>query len=163
MEDLDLKLVYACDHPTEVRRLFKEYMDMLIEGESRFGEYLEIQNYDKELEDLSSKYGLPDGRLYLLYSGEEVAGCVGLKRLDDTQCELKRMYVRPPFRGKGMGKYLMGVILQDAKEIGYQAMLLDTLPFLKTAIHMYHGLGFYEIPSYNDSPIDTTIYMKIDL
>ena len=62
-----------------------------------------------------------------------------------------------------MGEKLLNVILKDAREIGYKAMLLDTLPFLKTAIQMYQRRGFYEIPCYNDSPIDTTIYMKIDL
>ena len=76
---------------------------------------------------------------------------------------MKRLYVRPQFRGKKMGEKLLEVILQDAREIGYKAMLLDTLPFLKTAIKMYQRRGFYEIPCYNDSPIDTTIYMKIDL
>lgn len=160
----NLELVYAYDRPQEVGELFKEYTDMLIEGDSTFAEYLKIQKYDKELENPASKYGMPEGRLYLAYVDEKLAGCVGLKKLDEEgQCELKRLYVRPQFRGKKMGERLLDVILQDAKEIGYKAMLLDTLPFLKTAIEMYQRRGFYEIPCYNDSPIDTTIYMKIDL
>lgn len=160
----NLELVYAYDRPQEVGELFKEYTDMLIEGDSTFAEYLKIQKYDKELANPASKYGMPEGRLYLAYVDEKLAGCVGLKKLDEEgQCELKRLYVRPQFRGKKMGERLLDVILQDAKEIGYKAMLLDTLPFLKTAIEMYQRRGFYEIPCYNDSPIDTTIYMKIDL
>ncbi len=162
MEGLKLELAY--DRPAEVGELFKEYTDMLIEGNSEFAEYLKIQKYDKELEDPASKYGMPEGRLYLAYVDEKLAGCVGLKKLDENGCcELKRMYVRPQFRGKKMGEKLLEVILNDAKEIGYKAMLLDTLPFLKSAIKMYQRRGFYEIPCYNDSPIDTTIYMKIDL
>ena len=160
----ELKLVYAYDRQTEVGELFKEYTDMLIEGDKDFAEYLKIQKYDKELENPASKYGLPEGRLYLAYVGEELAGCVGLKKLEENdQCELKRMYVRPRFRGRKMGEKLLEVILQDAKEIGYKEMYLDTLPFLKSAIKMYQRRGFYEIPCYNDSPLDTTIYMKLDL
>ena len=160
----ELKLVYAYDRHREVGELFKEYTDMLIEGDQEFAEYLKIQKYDKELENPASKYGMPEGRLYLAYVGEKLAGCVGLKKLDEEgQCELKRMYVRPQFRGNKMGDRLLDVIMQDAKEIGYKAMLLDTLPFLQSAIRMYQRRGFYEIPCYNDSPIDSTIYMKIDL
>lgn len=160
----ELKLVYAYDHPQEVGELFKEYTDVLIAGDQEFAEYLKIQKYDKEVENPASKYGMPEGRLYLAYVGEELAGCVGLKKLDEKgQCELKRMYVRPQFRGRKIGETLLEVILKDAKEIGYQAMLLDTLPFLKSAIKMYQRRGFYEIPCYNDSPIASTIYMKIDL
>lgn len=160
-----LKLVYAYDRTAEVGELFKEYTDMLIEGDSEFAEYLKIQKYDKELENPASKYGMPEGRLYLAYYEDKLAGCIGLKKLDEEgqQCELKRLYVRPQFRGKKMGEKLLEVILQDAKDIGYKAMLLDTLPFLKSAIKMYRKRGFYEIPCYNDSPMDTTIYMKLDL
>lgn len=163
MKGLDLKLVYAYDHPAEVVELFREYTDMLIEGDSRFAEYLEIQNYDQELEDLTVKYGMPDGRLYLLYREGQPAGCVGLKKLNEKECELKRLYVRPQFRGEKLGEYLMDVIIKDAGEIGYSAMLLDTLPFLENACGLYQKLGFYEIPAYNDSPLDTSIYMKLDL
>ena len=161
----ELKLVYAYDRQEEVGELFKEYTDMLIAGDKEFAEYLKIQKYDNELENPASKYGMPEGRLYLAYVGDKLAGCVGLKKLDDAgqQCELKRMYVRPQFRGKRMGERLLEVILNDAKEIGYKEMLLDTLPFLKSAIKMYQRRGFYEIPCYNDSPIDSTIYMKLDL
>ena len=78
-------------------------------------------------------------------------------------CEMKRLYVRPKFRGQKIGNLLVEKIINDAKKIGYSHMLLDTLPFLKSAIHMYKKYGFYEINSYNDSPMDTSIYMKLDL
>lgn len=76
---------------------------------------------------------------------------------------MKRLYVRPCFRGQGIGDILIRQIIKDAKEIGYRHMLLDTLPFLQSAIHMYRKYGFYEIESYNDSPMDASIYMRLDL
>lgn len=136
---------------------------MLIEGDSSFQKYLEIQNYEEELEHLDVKYGMPDGRLYIAFYGGELAGCIGLRKIDEWNCEMKRLYVRPAFRGKNIGNKLIQQIITDAKEAGYSHMLLDTLPFLKSAVHMYKAYGFYEISSYNDSPMDTSIYMKLDL
>lgn len=160
---MDIQLIPAYDYPQETGRLFSEYTDMLIAGDERFQEYLAIQHYDEELACLEAKYGQPEGRLYLAYFKEELAGCVGLRRLDGQNCEMKRLYVRPSFRGKGIGGRLIRQIIADAKEIGYAHMLLDTLPFLESAVSMYEKMGFYRIPSYNDSPMDTSIYMKLDL
>lgn len=158
-----LDIVYACDRPDEVLSLFSEYMDMLLEGDPSFAEYLQIQNYDEELRNLSHKYGLPDGRLYLAYWDGELAGSIALRKIDDERCELKRLYIKPAFRRRGIAKALVLRLIDDAREIGYRHMLLDTLPFLQTAIGMYQNLGFYEIDRYNDSPMDTSIYMKFDL
>lgn len=158
-----LDIVYACDRPDEVLSLFSEYMDMLLEGDPSFAEYLQIQNYDEELRNLSHKYGLPDGRLYLAYWDGELAGSIALRKIDDERCELKRLYIKPAFRRRGIAKALVLRLIDDAREIGYLHMLLDTLPFLQTAIRMYQNLGFYEIDRYNDSPMDTSIYMKFDL
>lgn len=160
---MSIEIVEAYTHKDEVRGLFAEYTDMLIEGDGNFKKYLEIQNYDEELEHLENKYGLPCGRLYLAYYEGMLAGCIGLKKIDDFNCEMKRLYVRPQFRGKHIGDYLVKQIIEDARGIGYMHMLLDTLPFLSNAIHMYKKFGFYEIDSYNDSPLDTSIYMKLDL
>ena len=76
---------------------------------------------------------------------------------------MKRLYVRPQFRSKHIGNVLIRQIIDDAKEIGYAHMLLDTLPFLQSAVHLYKKLGFYEIQRYNDSPMTSSIYMKLDL
>ena len=78
-------------------------------------------------------------------------------------CEIKRMYVRPEFRGHHFGEIMLTKIIDDAKEIGYKYILLDTFPFLKRAIHMYKKYGFYEIPSYNGSPMENLVYMKLEL
>ncbi len=158
-----IRLVYAYDYPKEVYDLFTEYTSMLIEGEESFKKYLEIQNYEKELKNLNIKYALPNNRLYLAYYNNRLAGCIGLRQIDKINCELKRLYVKPIFRGKHIGNYLIEQIIKDAREIGYSYLLLDTFPFLKNAIHIYKSYGFYEIPSYNNNPIENLIYMKFNL
>lgn len=160
---MGLKFVPAYDFPSEVGELFSEYTELLIAGDSSFKEYLAIQNYDEELDHLESKYGFPYGRLYLAYYDGELAGCIGLRKIDEKNGEMKRLYVRPGFRGKRIGNQLVQKIIEDARKIGYSSILLDTLPFLRNAIHLYETYGFYEIDSYNDSPMDTSIYMKLDL
>ena len=112
---------------------------------------------------LARVQAVPDGRLYIAWCDGQPAGCIALRRLDDTTCELKRLYVRPAFRGRGIAGVMMQRILDDARAIGYTVMLLDTLPFLTSAIKMYRALGFYDIPPYNDSPLDTTIFLRLDL
>lgn len=154
---------FAYDNNREIKELFSEYTDMLVKNDLNFSKYMELQNYDSELEHLSDKYGLPDGRLYIVKVENEVAGCIGLKKLDDENCEMKRLYVRPAFRGYKIAFKLVKMIIYEAKKIGYKSMLLDTLPFLEGAIYLYKKFGFYEIKSYNNSPMDTSIYMKLDL
>lgn len=160
---MNITIIPAYDYPQEIGILFSEYTNMLIAGDPSFQKYLDIQHYDEELKNLNVKYGTPYGRLYLAYYNNELSGCIGLKKMDKQHCEMKRLFVRPSFRGKQIGNQLIQQIINDAKEIGYSYMLLDTLPFLKSAIHMYKKFGFYEIESYNDSPMSTSIYMKLDL
>ncbi|MDE7251890.1 MAG: GNAT family N-acetyltransferase [Acetatifactor sp.] len=160
---MSIELFPAWDCKQEVRELFAEYTAMLAEGDAQFKEYLAIQHYDEELEHLEAKYAPPHGRLYLVRCDGQVAGCIGLRRIDGQNCEMKRLYVRPSFRGKQIGEMLIQQVIEDARAIGYLHMLLDTLPFLQSAIHLYQKFGFYEIPSYNDSPMETSIYMKLDL
>lgn len=158
---MELKLGY--DTPEAVRELFAEYTHMLVENDPHFQVYLDLQHYDAEVADLTKKYGMPDGRLYVAWCDGQPAGCIALRRLGGTTCELKRLYVRPAFRGRGIAGVMMQRILDDARAIGYTVMLLDTLPFLTSAIRMYRALGFYDIPPYNDSPLDTTIFLRLDL
>jgi len=158
---LVFKLAY--EYPEEVAKLFTEYTDLLIAGDPAFRKYLDLQNYDEEILHLEQKYGLPYGRLYLAYYEGKPAGCIGLRKIDEEKCEMKRLYVRPEFRGKHIGTQLIHKIIMDAEEIGYKNMFLDTLPFLERAIQMYKEWGFYEVDSYNNSPMDTSIYMKKDL
>ena len=158
-----VELTPGYDFPDEIRGLFSEYTGMLVRLDPDFQLYLNIQHYEDEVRDLTVKYGLPDGRLYLARVGGKAAGCIALRKLDEERCEMKRLYVRPAFRGHKIGDALVDRILQDARAIGYRHMLLDTLPFLESAIHMYRKRGFYEIPCYNDSPVETTLFMQYDL
>lgn len=160
---MHIQIISAYHRPDIIKALFSEYTDMLTAGDPSIQKYLAVQHYEDELNRPETKYGMPDGRLYLAYCDDNPAGCIGLRRIDDQSCEVKRLYVRPAFRGKKIGSLLMEKIKADAKEIGYSCILLDTLPFLHNAVHMYRNFGFYEVERYNDSPMDTSIYMRLDL
>lgn len=159
MDDkLEIKLAY--DEQADILKLFKEYTDFLVEGDRKFAAYLEIQNYDEEIKDLTVKYGMPNGRLYIARYDGKVAGCVAMKRHDDENAgELKRLYVRPEFRGKHIARVLSEKILEDAKTEGYEAVYLDTLPFLTAAQGLYKSMGFKVCPPYNDDPMGCSIFM----
>ena len=160
---MSLKIVPAYELQQEIKELFSEYTELLIESDSTFKDYLAVQNYDEELAHLEVKYGQPYGRLYAAYWDGELAGCAGLRKMDEQSCEMKRMYVRPEFRGQHIGDAMAKLLISEAKEIGYTYMYLDTFPFLQTAIQMYRGYGFYEIECYNDCPMKDVVYMKLDL
>lgn len=146
-----------------IKELFAEYTEMLFNLESKIKHYLNLQDYESELKDLNKKYGPPDGRLYIAYSGGQAVGCVALRKMNREECEMKRLYVRPRFRSLGIGRALVDLIIGDAGKIGYQYMFLDTLPGLTEAVKLYELAGFYRIPAYNNTPIENTIFMKINL
>lgn len=161
MEDTELLDGYS--YPEEVGTLFQEYTQALLDENPAFSSYLAQQNYEHELAHLEEKYGRPAGRLYLLRYQGQAAGTVALRNIDKTHCELKRLYIRPAFRGHGFAEYLVHTVLTNATCEGYQQILLDTFPFLTGAIMLYRKLGFYEVPSYNGSPMKELIYMARDL
>ena len=160
---MNLEIISAYGFPQEIGILFKEYTDILIAENPGFKDYLALQNYDEEIAHLEVKYGLPHGRLYLAYYEGKLAGCIGLRKIDDENCEMKRLYVKPEFRGKHIASRLVQRIIEDAKEIGYKNMLIDTFPFLESAIAMYKNCGFVEIESYNNSPMEGLIYLQLEL
>lgn len=160
---MELEIKDGYEFKSELKELFTEYTDSLIKGDKTFAEYLQQQNYDQEVQHLEEKYGRPNGRIFVAFYEGKLAGCIGLKKIDDETCEMKRLYVRPEFRGKHIGNILASRIIEEAKNIGYKSMVLDTLPFLTSAIKMYKKLDFYEIEQYNDSPMKDAVYMKLDL
>ena len=160
---MSIEIIEAYSYKEEIKSLFNEYTEMLIRGDSEFKNYLELQNYDHETENLEEKYGLPYGRLYIVLCDGNISGCIALRKIDSENCEMKRLYVKPEYRGKNIGALLVKNIINEAREIGYKHILLDTLPFLQTAMEMYKRYGFYEIESYNNSPMDNLIYLKYDL
>ena len=161
---MDIRFVDGCARPAAVGLLFQEYTDMLLAENPAFAKYLQLQNYDQELLHLEAKYGPPGGRLYLLVTPEgEAVGTGALRPLEGGLCELKRLYIRPAFRGQGLAEQTVRRLIGDARALGYRRMVLDTFPFLAGAIHLYRKLGFREIPSYNGAPMPDLIYLGLDL
>jgi len=160
---LQMELILAYDRLDEVSQIFKEYTDMIMSQNDEVRDVLKSQHFEDELADINKKYGLPAGRLYFAVVNEHIAGCSGLTRNDDEFCEIKRLYVRPEFRGQQIGRELMDQIIEDAKQIGYKYMRLDTFPFMQTAIKMYEQYGFYCIDRYNDNPAKSAVFMQLDL
>jgi len=125
---------------------------------------LYVFDFDKELAGLPGDYAPPDGRLFLAHWNDEAAGCVALRKIGPDICEMKRLYVRPGFRGTGLGHTLAEAIILAAREIGYQRMRLDTLPGkMDRAIAMYRSLGFKEIGPYYDNPVESALFMELEL
>ncbi len=142
---------------TQARELFLEYAQSL-------GFSLCFQNFDQELAGLPGDYAPPAGRLLLADYGGQLAGCVALHPLEPGVCEMKRLYLRPQFRGKGLGSALADRIITEARQIGYQRMRLDTVePVMKDAVAMYRKLGFREIAPYCANPIAGALYMELRL
>jgi GNAT superfamily N-acetyltransferase len=144
-------------HIAQARELFLEYAQSL-------GFSLCFQSFDEELAALPGDYTPPDGRLLLAEFEGQLAGCVALHKLDGKICEMKRLYLRPHFRGKGVGRALAETIIAEARAIGYERMRLDTVePVMKDAVAMYRRLGFREIAPYRTNPIEGAMYMELQL
>ena len=148
------------ESPTQIaqaRELFREYAQSL-------GFSLCFQNFDEELASLPGCYAPPHGCLLLVEYEGQLAACVALHKLDSTICEMKRLYLRPQFRGKGLGRTLAERIIAEARQIGYRHMRLDTVePIMKDAVAMYRKLGFKEIDPYCSNPIAGALYMELEL
>ena len=137
------------------RELFREY--------GSWGDAVPcFTSLDAELQRLPGEYAPPEGRLLLARSGSASAGMVSLRPLSESRCEMKRLWVRPEFRGQGVGMLLVKTLLQEAREIGYSEMVLDTLPVMKSAQRIYREFGFGECESYYDAP-PTSIFMRLAL
>jgi putative acetyltransferase len=148
---------HSTDCVEQARELFKEYENWL-------GINLCFQNFEKELANLPGEYVPPDGRLLLAFENNKVAGCIALRKIGDDVCEMKRLFVRSDFRGKGLGRRLVEAIIAEAKEIGYQKIRLDTLPpKMNPAIELYRSLGFTEIEPYYRNPVPGAKFMELKL
>jgi GNAT superfamily N-acetyltransferase len=139
-----------------VRELFVEYSESL-------GVDLCFQNFAEELAGLPGEYARPKGRLLLAFNEPELAGCGALRAIDDAVCEMKRVYVREAFRGKGVGRMLVEALIGGARGIGYERMRLDTLPSMARAQEMYRSMGFREIAPYRVNTVAGAKFMELDL
>ena len=143
-----------------VATLFREYAGSL-------GVDLRFQQFDAELASLPGAYAPPGGGLWLAFVSGELAGCGAMRPLAHADhadaCEMKRLYVRPAFRGHRLGRVLTGTILDAARRAGYAAILLDTLDAMEPARALYRSFGFREVPPYYANPIAGAHYLKADL
>jgi ribosomal protein S18 acetylase RimI-like enzyme len=140
-----------------IRELFLEYAQSL-----NFS--LCFQSFEQELAELPGGYAPPEGRLWVAAHVPQLAGCVALHKLEPEICEMKRLYVRPQFRGKGLGRILAERVVADGREIGYKRLRLDTVePVMRDAVGLYRRLGFKEIAPYRENPIAGALYMELEL
>lgn len=141
----------------EARTLFREY-------ETSMNLDLCFQGFEEERRDLPGKYAKPDGRLFLAYQDERLAGCIVLRKLEPGICEMKRLFVRDEFRGQKIGISLIERLIAEAREIGYARMRLDTHPTkMGKAVRLYESLGFAPTSPYYDNPNDDVLFMELVL
>lgn len=141
----------------EVRRLFLDY-------EKWLNVDLCFQGFEKEVNSLPGKYAPPEGRLYIVKMDGKYIGCIALRKIDDGICEMKRLYLTEDARGKGIGNKLIELIIQDAKNIGYKKMRLDTIKEkMPKAVSLYESHGFHKIEQYYNNPNPHTLFMELDL
>jgi putative acetyltransferase len=153
-----MKVVRATSpqHVAQAKELFQEYAAALDID-------LEFQGFSEELAALPGAYAPPDGRLLLAYCDDELAGCVAVRRLANDICEMKRLYVRPRFRGLKLGRLLARAAIDEARQSGYRRMRLDTLPAMGEAIGLYRALGFVPIEPYTVNPVPGATFMELTL
>lgn len=136
---------------------------LIVEYQASLGVDLEFQHFSDELVHLSAVYGPPGGLLLLARVDGAPVGCIGVRRLDDHACEMKRLYVAPAGRGRGLGRDLARRAMAAAMATGYTVMRLDTLPMMRAAQALYESLGFRDVPPYCDNPVPGTRFLEARL
>jgi len=133
--------------------------ELLLEYSSSLGVDLSFQDFQQELATLETYYEV----ILIAREGEDVAGCIALRRIDAATCEMKRLYVRPPFRGRDLGRALAEAIIGEARSRDYARMRLDTMPMMNAASALYESLGFRDIAAYRFNPVAGTRFLELIL
>jgi len=136
---------------------------LLQEYSGSLGFDLGFQKFDEELANFPGQYSPPGGRLYLAWYKSQAVGCVGLRKFEKRVCEIKRLYVKPDFRGKQAGGKLAKAAIRAAKTIGYEYIRLDTVPSMENANRLYRSLGFEPIDPYRYNPVEGAVFMELNL
>jgi len=144
------------DHWRHARQLMNEYADSL-------GLDLSFQNFEHELDNLESEYAPPSGAFVLAVENGQFVGCAGLRRFSEGAGEIKRLYLLPQARGRGVGRELAEAIVGAARQIGYERLLLDTLPSMTAARSLYLSLGFKPVDAYRFNPVAGTTFLQLTL
>ena len=145
--------------PTEPNQL-NDAINLFNEYANSLNISLAFQNFSEELNIIESMYGSPSGCLLLVYDKEQAIACAAYRKMDEAICELKRMYIKPPYRGLKIGQTLLEMLCKLAIENGYTKIRLDTLDTMLPAIGLYKKNGFYEIPAYYHNPNEGVVYME---
>ena len=151
-----IQAALTADDFVKARALIAEYSREL-------GVDLCFQDVAVELANLSTMYGPPGGSLFLASLDSHDIGCIGIRRVSDSTCEMKRLYIRPAHRGAGIGRLLAESAIRMAETLGYRRIVLDTLPSMDTAIGLYRSMGFRETDPYYPNPLPGVIYMELKL
>jgi putative acetyltransferase len=138
-------------------------VELIREYAASLGIDLSYENFELEMAEFPRAYARPDGRVLIAVEGSYAVGVVGLRKLSGETCEMKRLFVRPGFRQRGIGRMLAKRAIEEARDIGYDQMRLDTLSRLKEAVTLYHSLGFKKIGPYRVNPQKDVVYMELDL
>ena len=153
---MQIVLAHKADHIPIVRELFQEYA-------SDMGLNLCFQGFTEELATLPGRYVPPEGRLLLGDRDGQPVACVAMRRIADDVCEMKRLYVRPAFRGRGLGRALAEAVIVSARNVGYRAVKLNTLASMKPAVALYESLGFHRTTAYYENSLPDVLYFELQL
>lgn len=150
--------------PVETPAQIEQARELFLEYAATLGFSLCFQGFEQELASLPGKYAPPEGRLLLAECAGQLAGCVALRKLETGICEMKRLYLRPQFRGQGGGRLLADRVVAEGRQIGYQRMRLDTVePRMGDAVAMYRKMGFKKIDPYTENTMEGVVYMELRL
>jgi GNAT superfamily N-acetyltransferase len=155
-EDFVVRSAVGSGDLTAVRELWREYWKSI-------GLQDDFQGFSEELAGLPGKYGAEGGALLLALDRDTAAGTIALRRLNDRAGEVKRLYLRPEFRGRGLGRCLLETMIETARTLGYETLYGDTLPSMRDALSLYERIGFEKVDAYSADPTPGAIFLKLQL